>query len=189
MIDVVIGDGPHSLEIQESCNSIFAFNPKIVGICEEEDIDLESRIVMGLGSHDVRHRSFLNLSQLGYTFTTLIHPSTIISKNARILSGSVCMPGVVISGNTEIGQCTLINWNSSIGHDVIIGECSVVAPQVAISGGVKIGAGSLIGAGAVILPNIEVGENSIIGAGSVVTSNVASNSTIVGVPGRAMKIR
>jgi len=189
MINVVIGDGPHSLEIQEICNSIFGFNPRIVGMTEEKNIDFDAKIVMGLGSHDVRLRSFLNLSHLGYTFSSLIHPSVILSKTTRILDGAVCMPGVVVSGETEIGQCALINWNSSIGHDVIIGGGSVIAPQVAISGGVKIGAGSLIGAGAVILPNIEVGENSIIGAGSVVTSNVPSNSTVVGVPGRVVKIR
>jgi sugar O-acyltransferase (sialic acid O-acetyltransferase NeuD family) len=185
MIDVVIGDGPHSLEIQ----AIFAITPRIIGVTEEKNLDFNSKIVMGLGRHNFRYQAFLNLSKRGYTFNTLIHPSTIISKSARILEGSVCMPGVIISSNTEIGECALINWNSSIGHDVIIGECCVVSPQVAISGGVKIGAGTLIGAGAVILPNIEIGENSIIGAGSVVTCGVPSNSTVVGVPGKVLGIR
>jgi sugar O-acyltransferase (sialic acid O-acetyltransferase NeuD family) len=187
VIDAIIGDGPHSLEIQEICGLYFGNVPQIVNKEQEENLDLKSILIMGLGNIDVRYLAFKKLIKLGYDFRTLIHPSSVISKSARILKGSVVMPGVVISSNTEIGQCTLVNWNSSIGHDVVIGDCCIVAPQVAISGGVKIGAGSLIGAGAVILPNIELGEKSVIGAGSVITSDVLPNTTVVGVPGKVLK--
>ena len=46
----------------------------------------------------------------------------------------------------------------------------------------------LIGAGARVLGPINVGSNSKIGAGSVVLKDVAPHSTVVGVPGHAVRI-
>jgi serine O-acetyltransferase len=46
----------------------------------------------------------------------------------------------------------------------------------------------MISAGAKILGSFTIGENSKIGAGSVVLTEVPSNSTVVGVPGRVVKM-
>ena len=46
----------------------------------------------------------------------------------------------------------------------------------------------MIGAGAKVLGAITVGNNSKIGAGSVVLRDVPDNCTVVGVPGRAVRV-
>ena len=44
----------------------------------------------------------------------------------------------------------------------------------------------VIGAGAILLGPIKIGSGAKIGAGSVVINDVPENSTVVGVPGRAI---
>jgi serine O-acetyltransferase len=46
-----------------------------------------------------------------------------------------------------------------------------------------------VGTGAKVLGNIRIGDNVKIGAGSVVVHPVPDNSTVVGVPGRVVRIR
>ena len=47
----------------------------------------------------------------------------------------------------------------------------------------------VVGTGAKVLGNIRIGDNVKIGAGSVVVYAVPDNSTVVGVPGRVVRIR
>lgn len=54
-------------------------------------------------------------------------------------------------------------------------------------GKIKICDNVYVGARVIILPGVTIGENSIIGAGSIVTHSVASNSVVVGVPGKVIK--
>lgn len=44
-----------------------------------------------------------------------------------------------------------------------------------------------VGAGAVILGSVTIGDDSIVGANSVVLRDVPPNTTVVGVPARAVK--
>ena len=47
----------------------------------------------------------------------------------------------------------------------------------------------VMGTGAKVLGNIRIGDNVKIGAGSVVVHPVPDNSTVVGIPGRVVRIR
>jgi len=47
----------------------------------------------------------------------------------------------------------------------------------------------VVGAGAKVLGNIRIGDNVKIGAGSVVVHAVPDHSTVVGVPGRVVRVR
>ena len=92
------------------------------------------------------------------------------------------------------------------GAGVVIGETAVVEEGVVIYQGVTLGGkgdhaakgqkrhptikkSAVIYAGAKVLGDITVGEYSVIGAGSVVLKDVPPCATVVGVPGRIIKIR
>ncbi|MBI6102244.1 serine O-acetyltransferase [Clostridium perfringens] len=82
-------------------------------------------------------------------------------------------PGIVISGNSIIGE------NVTIRQNVTIGQKNGGAP--------KIGDNVEIGAGAVILGGITIGDNCKIGANSVVITNLSNNLVVAGVPSRVIK--
>jgi serine acetyltransferase len=84
--------------------------------------------------------------------------------------------GIVINPKSKIGSGTYIQHGVTIG----INEETLEAPV--IGNNVKIGARSLI------IGGVTVGDNAVIGAGSVVVRDVPSNSTVVGVPAKVIKI-
>ena len=88
------------------------------------------------------------------------------------------------------------------GHGVVIGETAIIGNNVTLYQGVTIGGVStrkekrhptlgsniIVGAGAKVLGNIEVGDYVQVGANSVVVKDIPSYSTVVGIPGRIVKM-
>ena len=116
----------------------------------------------------------------------------IISQTVRLFTGIEIHPGA------RIGHGIFIDH----GSGVVIGETTVVGNNVTIYQGVTLGGtgketgkrhptisdGVMISAGAKLLGSFTVGENAKIGAGSVVLTEVPANATVVGVPGKIVKI-
>jgi serine O-acetyltransferase len=85
---------------------------------------------------------------------------------------------------------------------VVIGETSIIGNDVTIYQGVTLGGtgkekgkrhptiehGVTIGSGAKVLGNVIVGHNAVIGASSVVLKDVPPKATVVGVPGRIVRM-
>lgn len=117
----------------------------------------------------------------------------LISQISRFLTGIEIHPGA------NIGKGFFIDH----GAGVVIGETTIIGDDVTLFQGVTLGGTGkekgkrhptlgnnvVVGVGAKILGNINIGNNSYIGANSVVLKNVPSHSTVVGMPGRVVKIK
>jgi serine O-acetyltransferase len=115
------------------------------------------------------------ISQITRFFTGIeIHPGASIGRRFFIDHGM----GVVIGETTEIGNDVLIYQNVTLGGTGK--EQGKRHPTI--------GNHVVIGTGAKVLGNIFVGNNVKIGAGSVVVKQVPDNSTVVGVPGRIVRM-
>lgn len=104
--------------------------------------------------------------------------------------------GVDIHPAARFGSGIMIDH----GTGVVVGETAVLGNDISILHGVtlggsgkesgdrhpKVGDGVMIGANASVLGNILIGECAKIGAGSVVVADVEPNTTVVGVPARAV---
>ncbi|HHU43771.1 MAG: serine O-acetyltransferase [Bacillota bacterium] len=103
-----------------------------------------------------------------------IHPAAKIGKGIFIDHGS----GVVIGETTEIGD------NVTIYQGVTLGGTGKISGKrhPTIKDNV------MISAGAKVLGPVVIGEFSKIGAGSVVLKDVPPYSTVVGVPGRIVRL-
>lgn len=106
--------------------------------------------------------------------------------------------GIEIHPGAKIGKRVCIDH----GNGVVIGETCEIGDDCMIYQGVTLGgtgketgkrhptleSGVMIGSGAKVLGPITIGKNSKVAAGAVVVKDVEPNSTVVGVPGRVVKI-
>jgi serine O-acetyltransferase len=117
----------------------------------------------------------------------------LISQFSRALTGIEIHPGA------KIGRRFFIDH----GMGVVIGETAEIGDDVLLYQGVTLGGTGkekgkrhptignhvVIGTGAKVLGNIRIGDHVKIGAGSVVVHAVPDDSTVVGVPGRVVRVR
>lgn len=106
--------------------------------------------------------------------------------------------GIEIHPGATIGRRVCIDH----GNGIVIGETAVVGDDCMIYQGVTLGGtgkdtgkrhptlekGVMVGSGAKVLGPITVGANSKIASGAVVVKDVEPNSTVVGIPGRVVRI-
>lgn len=117
----------------------------------------------------------------------------VVSQISRFVTGIEIHPGAKIGRRFFIdhGMGVVIGETAEIGDDVLIYQ------NVTLGGTGKekgkrhptIGNNVVIGTGAKVLGNIRIGDNVKVGAGSVVVKPVPDNSTVVGIPGRVVRMR
>ena len=116
----------------------------------------------------------------------------IVSQIAKFFTGIEIHPGAKIGSGVFIDH----------GEGVVIGETAEIGNNVVIYQGVTLGGTGkdkgkrhptiednvMISAGAKVLGPFTVGKNAKIGAGSIVLDEVPANATVVGAPGRVVKL-
>ncbi len=116
----------------------------------------------------------------------------VVSQIAKFFTGIEIHPGAKIGSGVFIDH----------GEGVVIGETAEIGNNVVIYQGVTLGGTGkdkgkrhptiednvMISAGAKVLGPFTVGKNAKIGAGSIVLDEVPANATVVGVPGRVVKL-
>lgn len=118
---------------------------------------------------------------------------------ARWVSQSgVRKTGIEIHPGATIGKGLFIDH----GSGVIIGETAILGDNITLYQGVTLGGTGkeqgkrhptlednvMVSAGAKVIGSFTIGKNSKIGAGSVVIEEVPPNCTVVGVPGRIVRM-
>jgi serine O-acetyltransferase len=124
-------------------------------------------------------------------FTKFI--ARVISAFSRFLTGIDIHPGAKIGGGFFIdhGMGVVIGETTEIGHDVLLYQ-GVTLGGTGKCGGKRhptLGNNIAVGSGAKILGPIKIGDNVKIGAGSVVVHEVPPNSTVVGIPGKVVRVK
>jgi len=117
----------------------------------------------------------------------------LISQISRFLTGIEIHPGATIGRRFFIDH----------GMGVVIGETTEIGDDVLLYQGVTLGGTGnetgkrhptlgnnvVVGTGAKVLGNIRIGNHVRVGAGSVVVHPVPDYSTVVGIPGRIVRMR
>ncbi len=117
----------------------------------------------------------------------------LLSFAGRLLSNVDIHPGARIGARFFIDH----------GAGVVIGETAEIGDDVTLYHGVTLGGtswrkgkrhptlgdGVLVGAGAKILGPISIGRNARVGANSVVVQDVPDGCTVVGSPGKVVRLR
>lgn len=122
----------------------------------------------------------------------LLFLARLISQIARVLTGIEIHPGATLGAGILIDH----------GMGVVIGETAELGDRITIYHGTTLGGTGkekgkrhptvgdnvVIGAGSKVLGNIKIGSNYKIGANSVVLDDVPEGATVVGIPGKVVKI-
>lgn len=133
-----------------------------------------------------------------YRFAHFLHRHKLKFLARCVSQISKFFTGIEIHPGAKIGMGVFIDH----GTGVVIGETTEIGDNVVIYQGVTLGgtgkdkgkrhptikSNVMISSGAKVLGPIVVGENSKIGANAVVLKDVPPNSTVVGIPGRVVKI-
>ena len=117
-------------------------------------------------------------------FATIIHPTAVISKFAKIGNGVSIQPFVSVGPNVTVGNHVQIFAQSLIGHDSTLDNYSYVANNACIGASVHLKSGAYLGINCSILENTIIGEWAFIGMGTVVIQDVLDFNKVVGNPSR-----
>ena len=143
-------------------------------------------VLVAIGNNSVRRRKMDELKASGAQLPVLMHPSSIISRYAKIGAGTVVFASAVVNAYAIVGEGSILNTGCSVDHDCFLGVCVHVSPGARLAGAVTVGDGSWIGIGACVRQVLSIGSNVMVGAGAAVICDISDNMTVAGVPARAI---
>lgn len=145
------------------------------------------KAIVAIGDNKIRTRVASSLVNLGFELVSIIAPSAVVSRGAKIGRGTVVMPGAVVNTGTTVGENAIVNTGATVDHDCRIGNGVHLAPGARLAGNVTVSDLAFVGVGACLIPGTRVGEGATVGAGAVVLSDVEEHSTAVGNPAKTLR--
>jgi sugar O-acyltransferase (sialic acid O-acetyltransferase NeuD family) len=201
---IVIGSGGHAAVIVDA---LLAVGATVLGLTDVEaarhGAEVCGQRVLGddsvLARYDAREVALANgvgsigdcsarravqarLEAQRWSFTTVRHPTAIVSPFARVAAGAQLLAGSVVQPRAQVAAGCIVNTRAIVEHDVQLGPFTHIAPGAVVCGDVRIGAACHVGAGAVIRQGISVGDGTTIAAGAVVIRDHAGGGVLLGVP-------
>ncbi|MBM9589078.1 acetyltransferase [Leptospira sp. 201903075] len=129
-------------------------------------------------SYKARLSAFNELNQLGFELVTVISPTAIVSRSAKIGKGTIICHSAILNSRSVVGENCIINTGSIIEHDVVIGNHNHISTGTILNGGVRVGNGTFIGSGTVIREGIHIGSDVFIGMSNAVTSDIEDETVV-----------
>lgn len=200
---LIVGCGGHSKVVTDIAESqgysdiiylnTFGGDDRFLGriVIHDEPSGYEGSFFIAIGDNNVRQRvtaEFLKRNPRS-KLSSLIHPTSVVSKDSSVGKGVVIMPLCVINHSTEIGDGVIINTRSSVDHDSNLQDFSSVAPGVSMGGNVRVGERSAVSIGATIKHGVTIGKDVIVGAHSLVLSDIKDSCVAYGIPAKKIRER
>ena len=172
----------------DDLRTILGYAPKFHETPDTVQKKSEKKVLICLGSPEDRHRNFVELKRLEFTFGTLVHETAWVAKSARIDEGAIICPFVFIGAMAWVEENCVINTRATVGHDVRVGTSAVLSPHCDMNGASKCGRVSFLGAGAILDPRAEIGDYTKVSSGAVVKQKFGDGFLLAGSPanGRQM---
>jgi sugar O-acyltransferase (sialic acid O-acetyltransferase NeuD family) len=138
-------------------------------------------VVIAIGDPTARKKMVESLPE-NTTFTTIIHPTALLSKWVKIGQGSIITAGSILTCDIKIGKHAHINLHTTIGHDCEMGDYFTTAPAANISGHCTFGDCVYLGTNVSIRQDVKICDNVTIGMGGVVLKSVNEPGVYIGNP-------
>lgn len=148
-------------------------------------------VIIGVGDNYLRSTIAQKIKDTrpDIRFSTVIHPSAIISDTVRLGAGSFVNAGAVINCDTTIKTHVVINTGAVIEHDCNISDFAFIGPKATLAGVVQIGEGAFVAMGSNVIQGLSVGRYTTIAAGATLVDNAKKLSIYMGLPAKKISNR
>jgi sugar O-acyltransferase (sialic acid O-acetyltransferase NeuD family) len=144
------------------------------------------QLLMAIGDPKAKKLLYKDLKARGSSFASLIHPSAVVARTAKLGEGVVICPHALVSADAVIGDLCAINGCASVGHDVRLGSFSTLSAHVDLTGWVQVEECVFFGSGACVLPKVKIAHGARIGAGAVVMRGVPAGAVVYAPPSKRL---
>ncbi len=144
----------------------------------DRGVSLAVNAVGGIGNLAPRLKVFDNLSQAGFTFPTVIHPSAVVEASAEIAAGVQVFAQAYVGSAVRVGFGCIVNTGAILSHDCVLGEMVNISPGAILAGSVQVGARTLIGMGGTVNLEVNIGAGTRIGNGATVKADVPAGGVV-----------
>ena len=147
----------------------------------------QAAFVNGIGSAKSYRSKPDIIARIGVTaerWATIIHPTAVVSRHARIGPGTVLLANVSVGAGASIGSHCMVLQNTVVSHDSVIGDYTALATGVCVSGGCVIGENCYIGSNVSIREGIRIAPGALVGIGAVVVKDLPATCIAFGNPAR-----
>ncbi|MFV0162202.1 NeuD/PglB/VioB family sugar acetyltransferase [Empedobacter falsenii] len=153
-------------------------------------IDKNINVFVPIGNNHVRANLLKKLMENGFNTPNFIHKNTHIHSSVKIGKCVYILPGTNIMPYTSIGDFVLISMGVNIAHHTIVDNACFFSQGSNIGASIHFKNNVFCGIASTVMTGVKtVGENSLIGAGAVIIKDIPDGATVVGNPGRIIKIK
>lgn len=168
--------------------SVLGYVPKFLEMPDAVQNLSDKKALICLGSPEDRHKNFVNLKRLNFTFGTLVHKTAWVAKSARIDEGAIICPFAFIGAMAWVEANSVVNTRATVGHDVRVGVSTVLSPHCDMNGASKCGRVSFVGAGAILDPGVAIGDYTKVSSGAVVKQKFGDGFLLAGSPAKGRRM-
>ncbi len=186
VIDTILtaGDIPYCILDDRFGKLTDVLGVPVLGPVSDWDKYTDLKFIIAIGKNSVRHKI---ADSIPVKYHTVIHPTAIVSRFAKIGEGTVVLARTVINTRATIGRHCIINTGSIIEHDCILSDFVHISPSAVLSGTVSVGTHTHIGTGAKAANNLCISSDTTIGVGAVIVRDITEPGVYVGVPAKRIK--
>ncbi len=165
-------------DFDESNYLQYTYNAPYLGFEKDYNFSPEDSVIIAVGDVEKRAKIISYFKEININIEGFIHHTAMIAKTAKLGTGNIICPYVIIGPNTIFGDNNLINFYSSVPHDCLMGDCNVLSPNIQITGYTKIGNSNFFGVSSGTKPSIEIGDDNKVQAGLIIDKNILDKSIV-----------
>lgn len=136
---LILGAGSHGQEVYEIASALHVFDrielldddtskDTFGSWCDAEKlVDKFAAAIVAVGDEKVRRLWSARLTEIGYVIPTLVHPTAVISQNARIGAGSVVCARATVSSGATVGRGCIVSASVTVGRGADISDWTHIA--------------------------------------------------------------
>lgn len=164
-------------------------------LCSFEDLFSRKSLqglnfLLTMGDSKIRTELSKKIMDKGGFVPTLIHPTSVVSKFAKISDIGVYISAFsFVQADSSVGENTVILSHVNISHTTHIGKGCFIAGGAIIGAYTNMEDNVFIGQGALSISGkvATVGQGAYVGARSLLTKDVPANTVVAGIPAKVIR--